>query len=149
MKQTLRAGVIFMVALFIANLISTAVLNIAKGQFIAHIDHGAWWPQGYATLEIFEFALYVVLFAVLGTLFARCFKRRVAAVAVALLLGATFSAVSFALEPNSPFVRYSHAPTWLWVLSWSQFYVPPIASALGAAVYGTVLRNSLSTDHAA
>lgn len=141
MKQASRAILIFLAALFGVDWISTAILNVANRQFIAHLDRGAWWPQWYATLETFELAVYFALFVLLGALFAGLFKRRAAAVALAFLLGAAFSAVTFAIEPNYPFVRYSHAPTWLWVLSWSQFYVPPIASALGAGVCGAILRN--------
>ncbi len=112
---------------------------MASAQRIAHLEHGAWWPNSFAAYETFEFLVYFTVFGVLGVVVARLFQQRFVAAALALAIGSTYSAVGFAVEPNLPFARYSHAPTWLWVLSWSLFYVPPIASALGAATTGLLI----------
>ena len=132
MKLALRVLAIFFGALLLADQVSTALLNVARRQHLAHLEHGAWWPSYYAALEVWEFFVYAMLFGLLGLLFSLLIRSRSLAVMLAGLLGLGFSVVAFVVEPDLPFVRYSHAPAWLWVLSWSVFYVPAIACTLGA-----------------
>jgi hypothetical protein len=149
MKHPLRTLLIALIALFSVDMLCTLVLNAARAQYVSHLERGAWWPQGYATFETIEFTLYAAVFMLLGTLFAQLFKRRPSAVALAFFVGAVYSLARFAMEPDLPFARYSHAPAWLWVLSWSQFYVPPIASGLGAVLHGTLIGGNRRDANAA
>jgi hypothetical protein len=149
MKLALRTLAIFLLSLLIADQGSNVLLNAARRQYLAHLDRGAWWPAVGAALEGTEFIVYVLVFGLVGTVFARLFEQRLFATVLALLLGAGYSVLAFVFEPDLPFARYSHAPIWLWVLSWSSFYVPTIAALLGVISSPTNREARASTQNAA
>ncbi len=149
MKQALHALVAFFLALLLADQASNALLNAARRQHLAHLERGAWWPQGYAALELWELIVYVVLFALLGAAFGLLFKQRRFAATLAVHLGVAFSVIAFVVEPDLPFVRYSHAPAWLWVLSWSAFYMPALACVFGALLACRFTDHTQRAKHAA
>lgn len=149
MNHALRTLAIFLITLVIADQGCTVLLNLVRGQYAAHLENGAWWPSVGAALECTEFFVYSLVFGLLGAALARLIARRQLAAVLALLLGAGYSVWAFVFEPDLPFVRYSHAPTWLWVLSWSRFYVPAIAAVLGAVVVTAEKKARASTQNAA
>jgi hypothetical protein len=149
MKHAWRTLAIFFMALLLADQVSTALLNAAKRQHLAHLEHGAWWPKSYPALELWELCVYVVLFGLLGAVLSLLLKQRKFAVTLAGLLGLGFSAIAFVVEPDLPFARYSHAPAWLWVLSWSALYAPTLACVLGALLAGKATSHPHRAEHAA
>jgi hypothetical protein len=141
MKQASRALTIFLGALLLADQVDNALVNAARRQRLAHLEHGAWWPVGYPAMEALEFGVHAVLFGILGALLSILLKQRRLAVVLACLLGLAFSALTLVAEPSLLFARYSHAPAWLWALSWSALYMPVPACALGA-----MMASKLSPD---
>jgi hypothetical protein len=149
MLYALRTLAIFFLSLLLADQVSSVLLNAARGQYLAHLERGAWWPTIGAALEGTELVVYALVFGLIGTVFTRLIAQRRLAIVLALLLGASYSVLAFAFEPELPFVRYSHAPTWLWALSWSSFYVPTIGAVLGAISSRTNHKARTSTRNAA
>jgi hypothetical protein len=131
MRLALHIGA-FLVTLFGVDYACSAARGALMDQYLAHLAHDAWWPKGYAVIELTELLLYGMVFAGAGAVIVRSFGYRRRGVVFAIALGLTYSLLRFALEPNLHFVRYSHAPAWLWLLSWSQFYVPVFACAFAA-----------------
>jgi hypothetical protein len=114
-----------------ADFLCNAAQKILVAQHLAHVETGAWWPEGTAAMEAIELLLYGSVFAIAGALVARI-NHSCRGILFAVALGLAYSLLAFALEPNLPFARYSHAPTWLWVLSWSKFYMPVFSCAPAA-----------------
>lgn len=135
MTHVVRALAFFVLALFLADLVCSSALNAGRAAFSAGLESGLWWMAGQPVVETFDLTVYAVLFFLSGAAFAYVFKGGIPSTVLALLFGCTYAALHFAVEPDLPFVRYSHAPAWLRVLSWSKFYMPPLASVLGVVVF--------------
>ena len=133
MKNMLFWGATFVIALFGVEFLCNAAHNALVLLQLAHIQTGIGWLDRYAAFETAELFVYVLIFGSVGALLAR-FTKSHRSVVYALTFGIAHSLLAFAWEPTMPFVRYSHAPSWLWVLSWSQFYMPAIAGAVAAAI---------------
>jgi hypothetical protein len=129
----------FLLALVAVDYLCTQIVNAARTQYLAHLDHGAWWPANFAALEFLELSIYGFVFAVVGVIISAAIKQKIQAVLVASALAITYSTVAFFIEPDLPFARYSHAPIWLWVVSWSQFYTPVLACTITAYFFGSCL----------
>jgi hypothetical protein len=149
MNYLLRTIAIFLVSLFLADQVSNVLLNASSAQYSAHLEGAAWWPPISFAFEGIELIIYTLVFGLTGALFARLFEKREFAIVLALMVGAGYSVLAFANGPDYPFVRYSHAPYWLWALAWSFFYVPAISAALGVVIARTLKhRRSWSEDAA-
>lgn len=148
MKHAVRALAFFVLALFLVDLVCSSALHAGRAAFSAGLESGLWWMAGQPVVETFDLTVYAVLFFLFGAAFAYVFKGGIPSMLLALLFGGTYAALRFAVEPDLPFVRYSHAPAWLWVLSWSEFYMPPLASVLGVVVFNGFLVDAARTRRA-
>jgi hypothetical protein len=138
MKNALRLGAWFVVLLIATDQLAALVAAKLASVRVAYMDE-ARSPQPYESwlgssghLETLVLVSVAILFIVSGALLASRVSRPRQGLLLAVALGLSFTALRFL---GNPWIVYSHAPLWLWVLSWSPYYVPPVAAAVGAVLW--------------
>lgn len=126
MRVHWRAAAWFLGLLVLAH---TADTYIFRG--LVSLSPGAL-TSPYWALEALAATATAVIFLLAGATLASRLGDSRFTISWAATLGIAYVVIVAFQEPR---LMYSHAPIWLWVLAWADYYLPPIASALGAVLW--------------
>jgi len=139
MKRTLWTAFVLVTLLFVADEVRSHLQRYVSEIHSAGLGTSAWLnaPSNFLLVNVI---IYAMVFATAGALMAWQVSSAVLGVVLALMLGLAVPLITLVLESPRPFYFSTHAPWWLEVLFWANWYMPPIAAVLGALTW-----NSLSS----
>ncbi|MCV2366415.1 hypothetical protein LNV23_23545 [Paucibacter sp. DJ1R-11] len=126
------------------------VLAIAADELRASIENAIFFridPQlaGSVVLLSTRVLLYLLIFLVAGALLSRRFHGRLSVFSAGLALG-LLVLVPGALQSDFHPVHYStHGPWWINALGWVNWFGPPVAGAVGAALAAALFKGQQSS----
>ena len=126
--------------LFVA---SDALRSVLQDQLFSAYVSGSveqsWWRRYAPAVEVTNMALYATVFGITGATLASQTPRLGIGLLLAFLLGLAVPTSSLPFEPPHPWFVQDHGNTWLVVLlSWSNWYMPPLASIAGAFAWSLI-----------
>jgi hypothetical protein len=137
MKRALWTVAIFLGLLFVTDEVRSQLQRYVHEIRIAGLGTDAWLNAG-DNLLFADVGIYAIVFAVAGAVIAWRAPSASWGVSFALLLGLAVSAITLAFNPPQPFYLSTYMPWWIELLSWANWYMPPIAAALGAFTWNIV-----------
>jgi hypothetical protein len=138
MKRVLLLTSTFLVLLVVTSGLSGAAVSYLQSLYVSPNGRPSWL-EWFASVEVLSALVHAVVFAIAGAVLAAVGGRLCRPLLLAILFGLVYSGMVFSLAPSGWLpVTYSHAPGWLWFLSWAPFYMPSLACLLGALAFARV-----------
>ena len=142
MKRTVAALVVAVVAFLVADKVRALGQNAVAAEVLRGLEAGASvfpftpWASTFMHIAVFA-AIYFAVGAAVGWVL----RAKVEAPVIALAVGLASPLSTLLFGPPAPFTWSTHAPAWLELVYWANWYVPPIAALAGALVVKLAARD--------
>ena len=148
MKRFIVTAAFFLLVLLVAGELSAILEGQLSSTYLAGLNSHSWLTR--EDNYVFSAALvYAGTYVIAGATLAFRASTTKKSMLLALLLGLAVPGVSMLLGPLNPFTYSTHAPIWLQVLFWANWYMPLLASLLGALIFRRLAsRQSLAKNDA-
>jgi hypothetical protein len=107
-----------------------------------------WLTRGL-NYSLAQAGTYGIAFFIAGVLFSALGKWSIPLFVPALSIGALHPVSRAVIDGVAPFTSSSHPTFWFYLLSWANWYVPPVAGLLGGVVVYSLRSMRQGTKHAA
>jgi hypothetical protein len=132
MKRTVAALLLILVAFFAADSLRALVQSAISAEVVRGLEAGVSKPPFTPSHSPFvHIAAFFGIYLVVGAAVAWILRGRAEAPVVALAVGLASPLSTLPFGPPAPFTWSTHAPVWLEMLHWANWYMPPLAALAG------------------